>query len=431
MKVIIAGASIGGLLSAYRLGKAGHEVIVFDKKNYDELGYDWYDFVWHDFFDKLDMPDIDISFFRKNNMSFDIFGYDKILRLNQPEYAREYAVHRKQLSHFLYKKASGYSRIVLSKNVDSAIIGGDEIKGIVVDGENIYADLVIDNFGAFSPLRKHLSERLNIDNESKSKAVMFAYRGIFEKAKNYSAPEDDTKCYLRHLGQDGLSWVNVEENAIDVLIGRMKSLNADDAEGILSVLKKENPCIGEKLLAGGGIYPIPVSYPATKLFYGGYVLLGDSAFMTVPMLGSGIYSSVAAANILCETIENGDVSQKNLYVYQRRFYEKLGASFAELDVVKTFLLNSDISKLIILLKKGVVDEKDMTDIYNAKPFYYSLKDLIKKAIKGWRHPLLLLKMLGLLLDTGKIKKIMYKMPKEYDEKKLSAWRQKVRRFFEE
>jgi len=429
MKVIVIGASTGGLLTAYRLGKGGHEVIVFDVKSYDGLGYDWHDYVWADFFDLLGFGEIDIEIFRKNNMSFDIYGYDKIVRLEQDEQDREYAVGRKELSRFLYKKADECSKIFLGKHVDSLIIDEGAVKGVSIGEEKYYADLVVDNSGIFSSFRGQLPDNANIEKETDCKNIMFAYRAAFRKTGADTA-DDDTKCYLRHLGQEGISWVNIEDgNKIDVLIGRLGRLSLDEAERILLSLRLENKFIGEKLCGGDKIYAIPVRYPATKLFCGGYVMIGDSAFMTVPLLGSGMYPSAIAANILCGVINEGDVSEGNLYRYQQEFYAKIGASFFALDVVKTFLLNFDTKKISILFKSGIVGIKDITDIYNAKPFDYSFKEVLRKGKKGVFHPAILLTMLRLLKKTKKIKGLVGKMPKSYDGKKLSAWQRKVRIFF--
>ena len=286
MKVIIAGASVGGLLLAYKLGKTGNDVVVFDKKDYINLGYDWYDFVWPDFFDKLDMNDIRIDFFRKNNMSFEIHGYEETIRLNQKEGNREYAVNRRQLSKFLYEKASEFAKINLSATVDSPVTDGNSVKGIVAEGEEHCADLVIDNLGVFSPLRRGLPSGTNIEREINAKNIMFAYRAFFKK-EGSGVIKDDTKCYLRHLGEDGISWVNIENGgAIDVLVGRIGALSLEGAEGAVSQLKKENPYIGEKISGGGRIYAIPVSHPATKLFCEGYAMIGDSGQWPCPCSGA-------------------------------------------------------------------------------------------------------------------------------------------------
>jgi flavin-dependent dehydrogenase len=315
MKIVIAGASIGGLLAAYQLGRFGNDVVVFEEKDYDRLGYDWYDFVWPDFFDKLNADGAEISFYRKPNMSFDIFGHDKIIRLNQSGEEREYAVNRRDLSHFLYKRASQYARIHLSTHVDSLILDKNSVKGVIAGGSAFSADLVIDNLGVFSPLRKELPAAVNIEREIKKENILFAYR-VFFRRNELCAVEDDTKCYLRHLGQDGISWVNVENDKIDVLIGRTASLSMKEAETILTSLRQENAYIGERLSGGDRIHAIPVRHPATKLFCDGYAMIGDSGCMTVPLLGSGMYSSAVAANVLSDILKEGTVSEKKLYSYQ-------------------------------------------------------------------------------------------------------------------
>ena len=429
MKIIIAGASVGGLVAAYELGQQKHDVIVFDEKSYEDLAYNWYDFVWPDFLKRKSIQNIEFKYFRKDNMSFSLYGYDKIIRLNQAENVREYAIHRKELSHALFKQASEVATIYLNTRIDSLLVEDNSIKGIVINGKELKSDLVIDNLGIFSILRKSLPKEVHIEREINNNSIMFAYRAFFRTTN--AVVEDTTKCYLRHLGKDGIAWVNVEkDNVVDVLVGRIGSLTLEEAEEALSSLRSENPCIGERLSGGNTIHPIPVRYPSTRLFCDGYVMIGDSGFMCVPLLGSGMYSSVVAADILSDVLKGKDsVSESCLYCYQQRFYSEIGASFFEMDVIKNFLLMADIKQLIPLLADKVIDTKDMTDIYNSKPFDYGLGELITKAMRGWKHPFLLIKMMGLLNQTKKIRRLVKKMPKEYDDYELFKWQQRIDKFF--
>ena len=57
-KIIVLGAGLGGLLAAYRLGQAGFDVTVYEKKPKSTLGYPWHDSVKPDTFSdvKLQVP---------------------------------------------------------------------------------------------------------------------------------------------------------------------------------------------------------------------------------------------------------------------------------------------------------------------------------------------------------------------------------------
>lgn len=430
-KIIIVGAGIGGLLTAYNLGKAGFEVVVYEKNCYEKLSYDWHDDVSPESLTtRLGFSiDSEVKYHIKENMSFLFPGSDLIIKLDIPKNEREFSIERREFSHLLVKRASKYSTILFNKKVSAPIIKDNKIVGVIVDDKEEYADFVVDNSGAYSPLRSALPNKFCISNISDND-ILFAFRGFYKATKNVDMPLNINKCYLRHLGQDGVSWVNVdEEGQVDVLIGRMKILDINQAFEVLSQLKKENPIIGDELIRGGFISRIPVRYPITKMFCNGYALIGDSAFMTIPMLGSGIEASIFAANKLSETLLNSDFSENNLYKYQKAFYLGMGAKFCEIDIIKRFLLHSKDKDLLFMVKNGVVSKEDMTNIYCAKSLHYSFKEIINKALKGISNPILLIKLYGMLSKIKKISKIMNKIPKDYNEEELNKWQNKVSKFF--
>ena len=70
MKVIVAGAGIGGLVAAAKLKKLGFDVTVFERaKSLDEMRYDWHDDVNPDVFEQLgiEMPK---ESFKKKSWTF-------------------------------------------------------------------------------------------------------------------------------------------------------------------------------------------------------------------------------------------------------------------------------------------------------------------------------------------------------------------------
>jgi flavin-dependent dehydrogenase len=73
----------------------------------------------------------------------------------------------------------------------------------------------------------------------------------------------------------------------------------------------------------------------------GYVAIGDCAFMTTPLVGSGISNSLRAGQILAEEIiKNNSVSIETLWQYQVRYYKEIGAENFFVDCLKRTLLNS-------------------------------------------------------------------------------------------
>lgn len=101
-----------------------------------------------------------------------------------------------------------------------------------------------------------------------------------------------------------------DDETSDVLVGRIGSLSDETYENAIADLKEDNPVIGDKVSGGDAIFEIPVRRPLSNLVANGYVLLGDSACMTIPIIGSGIGSGLKAAKMLADAVTSAD---KNLF----------------------------------------------------------------------------------------------------------------------
>ena len=116
------------------------------------------------------------------------------------------------------------------------------------------------------------------------------------------------------------------------------------------------------MLQDGVTAKIALRAPNAGMVADGCVLLGDSAFMTMPMMGSGIEASMKAAVWLTDWIETQritDFSAAHLWGYQVRYYAELGAKYAFIDIVKRWVLGIDTDLLNWLFGCGAVTNEDM------------------------------------------------------------------------
>ena len=178
---------------------------------------------------------------------------------------------------------------------------------------------------------------------------------------------------------------------------------------------------------------IPVRRPISKMIADGYVLLGDSAFMTIPMLGSGMASSIRASKILSEVIleaEDGDpFSASNLYRYQVRFMREMGARFSGVELMKNWLLNAPADKVAFLFNAGVLSEEDLKVSCVGEIIKLTPASIAQKAVRGKKELALLLQLSALLAKINKQIKIAENIPDEYDEEKLTRWQKKYSEAF--
>ena len=304
MKIIVVGAGIGGLRFAANAAAAGHDVSVFERAaTIQAMRYPWHDDVSRTAFSRagLDVPE---GCFPKKNWSF-VSPSGDIRRMYESLEESDISVPRPALNAMLAAACErAGAKLCFGINVEGAIVENGAVKGVSASGERYAADLVVDSTGVGSPLKTGL----DIDIADKSE-IFYAYRGFHEK-NPAPEPEHTNKVYLKHLGENGISWAIQDGDVVDVLIGRLGGLDITTKERALAALKADNPVIGERIVMGGGIYKIPVRYPAARMTASGYAAIGDAAYMTIPMLGSGIASSLAAADMLF-AIVNGKECARN------------------------------------------------------------------------------------------------------------------------
>lgn len=118
----------------------------------------------------------------------------------------------------------------------------------------------------------------------------------------------------------------------------------------------------------------------------GYAAIGDSAFMTVPLIGSGISNSLEASKMLAETVladKSEAFSAETLWDYQVRYYKEIGAGLAPLACVKLLLTKVTPEQIDYIFAKHVLSADNLKlgseDSSLASMLKESPAELLKKA----------------------------------------------------
>lgn len=437
-KIIVAGAGHGGIAAAAILAKNGFDVTVYEKNKRKDVGYDWTDIFDRKAFTAIgmDVPD-ESKWSLKQDMTFFGPGMGIALRQHTPEDQLEIQMERKTIYDCLisYAEECGV-KFEFGKPVDGPLMLGNRVAGVKIGKKDIFADLVIDGCGINSPLRMNLPEHLGIQKEAQEFERFYVWRGFYEKV-DCGEVEDKFKVILFHKGKLGISWVAAEEEHTDILIGRFAPLDEEEVERTLDALREENPHLGKKLVRGGEFVEIPVRQPLGVLVADGYAAIGDSAFMTVPIIGSGIANSMKAAAILADAVigdKTESYSASTLWKYQTEFYNKIGSALAPLACVKLLLTRLTCDELDYIFEKGILNAEDMTIGADSTSLGAMLGGMSLDDIK--------IKVGGLINNTDVLKKIIKlgtdivattavtsAMPKEYNLKKVCSWVKKYNKCF--
>lgn len=435
-KIIVAGGGHGGIAAAALMAKAGLDVTVYEKNGADNMGYDWTDIFAPDALESvgLDLPD-EALFEYKTDMTF--YSTNEKVAINQdvPPDELEIKMERRDIYKYIidYAVECGV-KFEYNQTVTAPIVEGNRVTGIKTDKGDFYADLVIDACGCESVIRRSLPQDRRVQKAPRKNEKFYVYRAFYNKVDGFIA-DDKYKVCLLPEGKTGIGWVASEEEYTDLLIGRFETFDIAEANRTAEYFRTKNPILGTEIVRGGEFVQIPVRQPLSVMVCDGYAAIGDSAFMTVPIIGSGIANSFRAAKILAETVvadTEQEYSGKTLWNYQYRFYKKLGAGLAPLAVVKLLLTKLTPEQLDYIFEKGILTTKEMTITAKSTgfmDFFHFSPDLPLRGLAITRDKDLLKKMIWAGKTMAKVVAVCAEIPRKYEKAKVLSWAWKYDQIF--
>ncbi len=303
------------------------------------MGYDWPDTFDLDSLKaaQLPLPD-EKSYSRSTNITFVPPSENSIIKQDLDPEAMTVKMERKDLYKLLINNAEEAGvKFRFKSEITAPLLAGDRVIGIKTDKKEYYADLVIDSCGCNSVIRKGLPDCLCIQKETEENEKFYVYRALFSKKKEAF---HKYKVYLIPNGRMGIGWVIGDKKFTDILLGEFEPFTLEEAQDRIQFFKENNPALGDKLLRAGKLAEIPVRQTLAIIVADGYAAIGDSAFMTVPLIGSGISNSFKAAGILADVIINDKTetySAETLWDYQLRYFKEVGFTMAKMSLVRCML----------------------------------------------------------------------------------------------
>ena len=427
--ILVAGAGHGGLAAAADLARKGFDVTVLEQKAEDALGYDWTDIFAPESLIAAGVPYPSKSLYTyKENMTFFPPAQSVALTQRVPQSELEIKMERRDIyAHLIAHARRCGVKFRFETAVTAPLLLGSRVCGVYAGEEKLYADLVIDACGMDSPLRTALPEICGVEREIGKNNVAYVYRAFYARTGDFT-PAHNYEVYLLHRGRKEVAWVATEEDFADVLIVRFAPFGMDEVETVLDDLRKTNPHIGDTVVRGGQFAKIPVRQPLAVLVADGYAALGDSAFMTVPLIGSGIANALKASHILSETVV-GDkdcaYTAETLWKYQVGYYKLLGTGYAAMTCLKNACLTMEPAEVDFLFERGILTEKDVTITANTtnvqSMIKLSMKEMVERAKKLCTDKILLTKILRIASQIASATALCAMMPKTWAPQTVRKW----------
>ncbi len=429
-KIIVAGGGHGGIATAMLLAKRGYDVTVYEKNAKDKMGYDWTDIFDRKGWTAVGIPLPDKSKYKlKQDMTFYGPAMETALTQHTEEDKKEIQMERSDIyAHLIEHAEKAGVKFEYEQTIEGPVFLGNRVVGIKTDKGEYLADLVIDACGLNSPVRRGMPASTGIQNNPIEYEQFYIYRAFFSKACEVEE-HDKFKVILLPNNELGISWIATEEEHTDVLIGRFRPFDREYAMNQIEMLRKDNPSIGAEILRADDFANIPVRQPLGVLVADGYAAIGDSGFMTVPVIGSGIANSLKAAKILADAISSdctASYSAETLWTYQKNFYKEIGAALAPLACVKLLLTRLQGPELDYIFAKGILNAEDMTIDADSTSLGAMLggmsMDDIKTKLNGLiNNKVILGKVVKMGLQLARATAVTAAMPTKYNRKTILRW----------
>ena len=440
--MIVVGAGTAGCLAAKTTAEAGLNVCLVERKKQEEIG----EKVCGDALGEHHLKELNLEKPQGGELEKRIEGIkiyspnlETLFTIKSEDYVG-YMLNRRLFGQWLLKKALDKGATLLDSTqclepvIENGFLTGVQAKNLKT-GEKIKlkGKVVVDASGFLAVIRRKLPEEMGIENNIMNEDVEACYREIRQLKQ-----ERETEYCEIYLNQKvtpgGYTWIFPKSGAkVNVGLGVCMRGKFPNPKKQFYKHVLTNPLFEGSLLLNGGAWYDPTRRPLDNMVGNGVAILGDAACLVNPIHGGGIgpsmLSGYLAGKTIVEALEQGDVSQKSLWPYNRRYMEKYGTKQAGLDVFRMLLLTCKDEDLSYGMKYELLTEDDVLKAGSGEEFHLKITDAAKRVFKGLRR-IGFLNKLRLTVNMMKQVKAHYRNYPEFPER-FKNWKMKTEALFKE
>jgi len=441
--VIVIGAGTAGCLAAKTIAEAGLEICLVDRKRREEIGEKICgDALGEHHLRTLGLEKPQGGEFEKRIEGIKIYSPDleTVFTVEYEDFVG-YVLNRRLFGQWLLKKAlDGGTFFLDSTHCLEPITEKGYVTGVLAKnlktGENtrLEGKVIVDASGFIAVVRRKLPKEMRIENKVANEDVEACYREI----RQLKREAENTKYCEMYLNQKvtpgGYTWIFSKGGAkVNAGVGVCMRGEFPNPKNQFYKHVLTKPLFEGSLLLNGGAWYDPTRKPLDNMVGNGVAILGDAACLVNPIHGGGIgpsmLSGYLAGKTIVEAVEKGDVSQKSLWPYNRKYMEMYGAKQAGLDVFRVLLLTSSDEELNYGLKHKLLTEEDILKASLGEDFHIKITETVKRVFKGIKR-IGFLNRLRLTVNLMKQVKTHYSNYPETQEK-FQQWQIKTEALFQE
>ncbi len=441
--MIVIGAGTAGCLAAKTTAEAGLKVCLVERKRREEIG----EKICGDALGEHHLKNVGLEKPQNGELEKRIEGIkiyspdlETVFTIAHEDFVG-YLLNRRLFGQWLLKKALDEGAVLfdsmqcLEPMVEKGFVNGVLVKNLRT-GKNVQLSgkVVLDASGFVAVIRRKLPEQIGIENEVANEDVEACYREI----RQLRQEAENTKYCEIYLNQNvtpgGYTWIFPKSGAkVNAGLGicmRGKFPNPKN-QFYKHILTK--PMFEGSLLLNYGAWYDPTRKPLDNMVGNGIAIIGDAACLVNPIHGGGIgpsmLSGYLAGKTIIEALETGDVSQKFLWPYNRKYMEMYGTKQAGLDVFRMLLLTSRDVDLSYGMKYKLLTEEDVLKAGLGEEFRLNITETAKRIFRGLKR----IRFLNKLRLTANLMKQVKAHYRNYPETPecFEEWRIKTEVLFKE
>ena len=441
--MIVVGAGTGGCLAAKTTAEAGLKVCLIERKKRGEIG----EKICGDAMGEHHLKNLGLEKPQNGELEKRIEGIkiyspdlETVFTIAHEDFVG-YLLNRRLFGQWLLKKALDEGAILLDSTqclepmIEKGFVTGVSAKNLKT-GKNIQlrGKVVLDASGFLAVIRRKLPKQMRIENEVANEDVEACYREIRQLRQEVENTKYCEIYFNQNVTPGGYAWIFPKSGAkVNAGLGicmRGKFPNPKN-QFYKHILTK--PMFEGSLLLNCGAWYDPTRKPLDNMVGNGIAIIGDAACLVNPIHGGGIgpsmLSGYLAGKTIIEALEKGDVSQKSLWPYNRKYMEMYGTKQAGLDVFRMLLLTSRDEDLSYGMKCRLLTEEDVLKAGLGEDFRLNITETAKRVFRGLGR----LRFLNKLRLTANLIKQVQSHYRNYPEtpENFEGWRIKTEALFKE